>query len=207
VSDQKTPLDQALDLFVYAPLGLALSVRELLPQLAEKGRKQVTGQVTTAKVVGEFAVNKAQRVAERRLRQAQKQAEEALTTMRPPARPSRPRPAVEPRVDARPSAPTPLPETVTPPVTAPAPTVEGEAASTVASPLAAELAAEPVPTPAVDSLAIPGYDTLSASQVVQRLPGLAGVELEAIRAYESAGRARKTILNRVAQLQGTNGAG
>ena len=38
-------------------------------------------------------------------------------------------------------------------------------------------------------------------------PGLAGVELEAIRAYESAGRARKTILNRVAQLQGTNGAG
>ena len=116
-------------------------------------------------------------------------------------------PQVEPRVDARPSAPTPLPETVTPPVTAPAPTVEGEAASTVASPLAAELAAEPVPTPAVDSLAIPGYDTLSASQVVQRLPGLAGVELEAIRAYESAGRARKTILNRVAQLQGTNGAG
>ena len=50
-------------------------------------------------------------------------------------------------------------------------------------------------------LAIPGYDVLSASQVVQRLPGLSSEELEAVRAYEAASRGRKTILNRVAQLQ------
>jgi hypothetical protein len=57
------------------------------------------------------------------------------------------------------------------------------------------------PAPAVDDLAIPDYQSLSASQVVNRLPGLAGDELEAVRRYESAHRGRKTILNKIAQLQ------
>jgi hypothetical protein len=57
------------------------------------------------------------------------------------------------------------------------------------------------PAPPVDGLAIPGYDALSASQVVQRLAGLSGDELEAVRSYESATRGRKTILNRVEQLR------
>jgi hypothetical protein len=51
------------------------------------------------------------------------------------------------------------------------------------------------------ALGIPGYDSLSASQVVQRLPGLSAEELEAVRAYEQAGRGRKTVLLRVAQLR------
>ena len=56
--------------------------------------------------------------------------------------------------------------------------------------------------PAVDDLAIPDYDSLSASQVVPRLEGLMPAELEAVRSYETANRGRKTILNKVAQLQG-----
>ncbi|MDP1792963.1 MAG: hypothetical protein Q8K63_02400 [Acidimicrobiales bacterium] len=52
-----------------------------------------------------------------------------------------------------------------------------------------------------NSLAIPGYDTLSASQIVQRLAGLNAAELAAIGSYEAAGRGRRTILNRVAQLR------
>ena len=52
-----------------------------------------------------------------------------------------------------------------------------------------------------NSLAIPGYDSLSASQVVQRLAGLNPSELAAIGSYEAAGRGRRTILNRVAQLR------
>ncbi|HLH47059.1 MAG TPA: hypothetical protein VKV25_07870 [Acidimicrobiales bacterium] len=55
--------------------------------------------------------------------------------------------------------------------------------------------------PDVASLAIPGYDSLSASQVVQRLDGLAPDELEAVRRYEANGRGRRTILARVTQLQ------
>lgn len=57
------------------------------------------------------------------------------------------------------------------------------------------------PSPAVDELAIPDYDSLSALQVVDRLPGLTAGELEAVRAYEAAHRGRKTILNKAAQLQ------
>jgi len=57
------------------------------------------------------------------------------------------------------------------------------------------------PSPAVDELAIPDYDSLSALQVVDRLPGLTSGELEAVRAYEAAHRGRKTILNKAAQLQ------
>ena len=43
-------------------------------------------------------------------------------------------------------------------------------------------------------LAIPDYDSLAASQVVPRLAGLTADELEAVRAYEAAHRARRTIL-------------
>lgn len=56
------------------------------------------------------------------------------------------------------------------------------------------------PAPEASTLAIPDYDSLSASQVVNRLPSLSPEELEAVRAYEAAHRGRKTILNKVAQL-------
>jgi hypothetical protein len=49
-------------------------------------------------------------------------------------------------------------------------------------------------------LAIPGYDSLSASQVVQRLEGLSREELEEVNRHEQAHRHRRTILNRVDQL-------
>ncbi len=65
-----------------------------------------------------------------------------------------------------------------------------------------DLAAEEArPAPPVGDLPIPGYDSLSASQVVQRLPGLSPDELDAVRAYEQASRGRKTVLLRVAQLR------
>jgi hypothetical protein len=58
-----------------------------------------------------------------------------------------------------------------------------------------------VPAAAEVDLAIPDYDSLAASQVVPRLAGLTGDELESVRAYESAHRGRTTILTRIAQLQ------
>ena len=51
-------------------------------------------------------------------------------------------------------------------------------------------------------LAIADYDSLAASQVVPRLAGLDDGQLEAVRRYETAHRGRKTILGKVAQLQG-----
>ena len=191
----KTPVDQALDLFVYAPLGFALSFREFLSEAAEKGRQQVQ----VAKVMGQFAVQMGQQEAEKRTRVARKQAEEVITSFlpggaRPASAPSRPAPA-----------PTPRPTVVEPTQTGAPPSAEpvtepGDPSTRVTTPDTPRQAPAG-PTPTVMSLAIPGYDTLSASQIVQRLGGLSQGELEAIGAYESAGRARKTILNKVDQLR------
>jgi hypothetical protein len=63
-----------------------------------------------------------------------------------------------------------------------------------------EIAAAPRATNDVD-LPIEGYDSLAASQVVQRLSSLDGIELETIRQYEEANRTRRTILGKIAQLQ------
>jgi hypothetical protein len=49
-------------------------------------------------------------------------------------------------------------------------------------------------------LAIADYDNLSASQIVDRLDGLGRDDLETIRAYETAHRARNTILGKLEQL-------
>lgn len=43
--------EQLLDLFVYAPIGLLLEARELIPKLADRGR----GQVALAQVARKFA--------------------------------------------------------------------------------------------------------------------------------------------------------
>lgn len=188
MADDKTPLDSALDLFVYAPLGLALSIRDLVPQLAEKGRATVTGQTQMARMVGQFAVQMGQQEAEKRLRSVRTQAEEVLGSFLPPRTP----PA------SNGSAPGGHVQTSAPvsdaPVSAP-----GGPDVRVATPDVPRRA-EPAPAPATSSLAIPGYDTLSASQVVQRLAGLNADERAAIRAYETAHRGRKTILNKLAQL-------
>ena len=57
-------------------------------------------------------------------------------------------------------------------------------------------------TSAAQALPINNYDTLSASQIVPRLAGLRPDELTRVRAYENAHRRRRTILGRIAQLQG-----
>ena len=57
-------------------------------------------------------------------------------------------------------------------------------------------------TSTASALPINNYDTLSASQIVPRLAGLRPDELARVRAYENSHRRRRTILGRIAQLQG-----
>lgn len=52
--DGKSLVDQALDAFVYAPIGLLLEARELIPKLADRGR----GQVALARLAGRVAQNR-----------------------------------------------------------------------------------------------------------------------------------------------------
>lgn len=89
------------------------------------------------------------------------------------------------------------------PVVVPPPTPPSVSAADVEIEEAVQSDSMPAaPQPPVDSLAIPSYDSLSASQVVPRLASLQSEELEEIAAYEMAGRARRTILNRIEQLRG-----
>jgi hypothetical protein len=181
VTEPKTPLEQALDLFVYFPVGLALTAREEVPRFIEKGRQKVGSEVTMARAVGQFAVIMGQKEAEKAVR--------AATTRR----------AAPPRRTGGASEPT----SSGPATAGAAGTADraGRESSVTANGSSAALANGEV-APPVASLAIPGYDTLSASQVVQRLAGLAPAELEAVRSYEAATRQRRTILTKVAQLQG-----
>jgi hypothetical protein len=164
MGDRKSPLHRALDVFVYAPLGLAVSAREMLPALAEKGREAVTN----ARAMGEFALG-----------MGQEEATKVVRNLFPDQRRSAPAPGRRGSGD-------------------PAPQTNASFPSAVASAPAARTF---LSAPAAVVLAIPGYDALSASQVVPRLEGLNASELEAVRAYEESGRGRKTVLSRIAQLQ------
>jgi hypothetical protein len=171
-------LEAALDVFVYAPIGFVLDAREVVPKLAERGR----GQVTLARLFGRYALSLGQAEAERVLN-LNRQRDEAASSEPPVASSEPPVASTEPEAGPTATATTESDEVATPPraTTAPAP----------APPVA--------DAPAADELPIPGYDTLSASQVVPRLDALLPHELEAVRAYETAHRGRRTILNRIAQ--------
>jgi hypothetical protein len=192
VSERKNPIEQALDFFVFAPIGFVLSATETIPELAEKGR----GYVAAARMMGEFAIGQGREKAESAVglrRPAPPPAPEGAKARTAAGERAAPAPTPPPAPQAPPTPPAPPAGSVPPPAP------EGaQARADAATATAGNGAMAP---PSADALAIPGYDTLSASQVVQRLGGLSGEELEAVRAYEAAGRRRKTILSRVAQLQ------
>ncbi|HEX6596219.1 MAG TPA: hypothetical protein VF045_04755 [Acidimicrobiales bacterium] len=186
-----SPLDRLLDVVFYAPLGLALRAAEELPNLAAQGRERIGSQSDLARMVGKMAVAQGRRRVDDLLER---------------------KPASPPGTDrAKPSAPTGPPTGPSPPSPPAADFVAptSGAASPVADirpdPPAAVPDVAPAtdvsPAPHADDLPIPGYDSLSASQVVQRLAGLSTDELEAVRAYEQARRGRKTVLLRIAQLR------
>lgn len=55
-------------------------------------------------------------------------------------------------------------------------------------------------TPDADELALVDYDELPASNIVAKLAALEPGEREQIAAYERAGRNRRTVLGKIAQL-------
>jgi hypothetical protein len=59
--DQKSPLQRTLEVCVFAPVGMAVTVVEDLPGLVSKGRRRVELQLANARVVGRFVIAKSQR--------------------------------------------------------------------------------------------------------------------------------------------------
>jgi hypothetical protein len=185
--EKKTPLDNVVELALYAPLGLALTARDHLPDLIARGRQQVTSQVSLARMMGQYAVKE----GEKDLRKRVGELTETLSNLGILPEPNPPTPAPAPG-----TMPTPPPEVVVDVPEAPS-TASSNGSSTNGK---AAAPAEAAPRSRAE-LSIPGYDTLSASQVVQRLAGLSPEELEDVRDYESGTRGRRTILSKIAQLQ------
>jgi hypothetical protein len=189
-NDEKPPVDKALDVLVYGPVGLALYVKDTLPTFfkvfvargkteVDQRRRKVTDQVGQARSMGEFAVGyggpKVKARVEDGLREARQFAEQAFAGLVVPADEDH-----ETGAGGAPAA--------------------NGAPDRTASAAAKGASAATTPDDAAATLAIPDYDGLAASQVVERLEGLAPKDLAAVREYETAHRARRTILFKIDQL-------
>jgi hypothetical protein len=187
-SPVEAAVEHAVEALVYAPIGLLFEGASLLPQLIEKGKSQVT----MARMIGKVAVDQGRGEATKAASRLQDQAAGVLdfiggsVTVPAPSAPPAPAPAPAPPAARRATKAT-----------------SAAKASTGAARQAARKVAGVVATAVSDvtGLAIPDYDGLSASHVVNRLASLTPGELEAVRLYEAANRGRKTILSKVAQLQ------
>jgi hypothetical protein len=186
------PIALALEVAVYAPIGAAAYLREVGPDfvrmVAARGRaevevrqEQVTAGVRHAKGAGQVAIAFGLPLVRRRV-------EKRLASLRPQPTP---KPAASP-VRREPAV------TVT---ATPAAGTNGHRGVDLVDDVERDAAAEANAVAAVEErLAIPGYDALSASQVVERLAGLSGDELAAVRRYEAGHRRRRTILGKIEQL-------
>ena len=207
MDENKSPAERLLDLVVFGPAGLALTATEEFPKLVDKGRHHLEGQVRTARLVGQVAVQMGRRQFDQFVGQR------SSKPTSPPARAHSGRAASRPPSPAGvvPESPTVVSTTATSAVglstpSEAAPSNGAAAKNGTATTKTAAAKSTPVTGAVADgsvdsgALAIPGYDSLSASQVVQRLAGLSRSELIEVRAHEQAQRHRRTILNRVEQL-------
>jgi hypothetical protein len=67
MADQKSPLDQLIDAFVFTPLGLLRELQRSSPRLADEARAEFEQQIKNARVIGQFAVKQGRAELEKRL--------------------------------------------------------------------------------------------------------------------------------------------
>lgn len=210
---RKPPVDKALELFVYAPLGVTLYLIDAYPMLramlvnrgriaVEQRSNQVTGKLAHWKSAGEVALAFGPPEIKRRVSDSISDLKDRAADVGVPGI-RRDATRADASATVAPATVTPAPSNgnglVNGMVTSNGPGNDDGSANDVPH-KAARRIAETVPSPDVSGLPIPGYDELSASQVVERLAGLESEDLDAVREYELAGRARKTILGRIEQL-------
>ena len=184
---RETPLsERILDLFVFIPAGIAVSVAEEIPKLATRGRERIGVRVSSARAVGRFAVKAGRHEFIRRSDGLFHLAGDLSTARRSSSDTAKSKGGVFEAVPVR---------------TAPQPPVRSWPSRGNGH------------VPAVSTLSIPGFDTLSASQVVQRLDGLNRVELVSVRpmrpppaagARSSTGSTNSSMSGRSPQSRGTS---
>ena len=183
---ERGPLRRTLDVCVFAPVGMAVTLAEELPEFVDKGRQRVQLQVGNAKIVGRFVVTRGQRRLSDRIGSVLH--------------------GTDDDIDVRDGGDGGVRDVNS------AGGVGGETGQqwrgrdgvpSFAAPPRPESGHLSPPDPAAAAIverALADYDTLSASQVVRRLESLGPDELRAVQRYEASTRNRRTILNRASQL-------
>lgn len=82
------PVEQLLDLFLYAPIGLLSKGSEALPELVKRGRTQASN----ARVIGQFALGASNAKARKSLSDAEAHLQQFLKIVSESARPSSTKP-------------------------------------------------------------------------------------------------------------------
>lgn len=203
MSDAKEPIERAKEVLVYGPIGLAMYLRDTAPSFMkvfvargraelDQQRRTVGDQLGQARDVGASTTDSTApqllRLVAEGIERVRETAEGAINTISGWAGES---------VSWSPDAPESRDSPVGEDPTDPAQDSDTPASATSAEPSAGTGGADAT----AEALAIADYDELSASQVVDRLEGLAPGDLAAIRDYERATRARATILGKIEQLE------
>lgn len=185
---ERSPVDQLVELLLYAPIGLLYDRDEVLPKLVTRGRSQVQ----LARILGQLAVQRGQGAVEDRLvdvlgtagnglAKAITELGAAVGLAPPDAAGTTPAPPAGSTPGPAPT--TPLTDGIVPPA---APTG------------AADGPAEATPRP----LPIAGYDTMAARDIIPLLADLSAAQRLVVGDHERATRGRKTILHKIEQLGG-----
>jgi hypothetical protein len=189
------PIDKILDAFVYAPIGLLLDGKDLIPDLARRGR----AQAANARVLGTFALS----TADSRVQTAVADIERQLGVLLGALAGSTPGGGVKESTPPQSAASSEPGKPKAPRAKAQTKSAKPAVKPSGRSPAKRKASATKPPT--VGSLAIDGYDTLAASQIVSRLEGLTPAERKAVARFESANRKRKTILDKIGRLNAPGG--
>lgn len=201
--EQKSPIDQLIDLFVYAPVGFLYEKDDLLDKVVTRGKSQVQLARLMAKMAAqqgdgpEAMVGDAIGFAADAVAKGITDVGVALGLVPPPNRNKSPR-SNDPVTDVdeiivedeRPADETPADE---------APVEKAPAEKTSAEKIRTE---EPVSAPVEGPPAsIPDYDQMNARDIIAALSGLSVAEVEQVATYERENRNRKTILAKADRLR------
>lgn len=169
-------IERLLDLAVYAPVGVFVTLRDDLPKHIKQGRQALENRVQLARFIGQLAVQQGRKEIAKRLDDAARQ--RAAAHQVPDAGADDPGAAMSSDV-------------ATP----------GDVAESAVTEADVSEVAEADVSLDASTLPIAEYQSLAAIHVVQRLATLGADELEQVRRFEASHRARRTILAKIAQLQ------
>ena len=168
-------IERLLDLAVYAPVGVFVTLRDDLPKHIKQGRQALENRVQLARFIGQLAVQQGRKEIAKRLDDAARQ---RAATHQPVDAVTETDASVDDASDA----------------------ISGDPAEHAVPDAKADAVMDAVAID-VSTLPIAEYQSLAAIHVVQRLATLGADELELVRRFEVAHRARRTILAKIAQLQ------